>query len=201
MLYVISFILTAPFALLFFYRNFNLSQDFFRHSADRSAKGVNAGGRVEIEDRLKILIRDIFGGVDPAAGHQAVRHADRQGFTECDFDIQFVKIFEKTALDTVTDVRLVILIVARRKLMRKAKNYITHIIADKGAAVNTVPAHEAVYVISPVNGFNNGLFMLRFQFPHKGLSGVLPAVLSVGNIKNIAKPGLIARLVNEGDTL
>jgi len=76
----------APFGgvlpLIVFNGDFDIPQDFLGYIADGSTQGVHALRCIEIEYRQKILVVQIFGSVDPAAGHDTVRCADGKGVLE-----------------------------------------------------------------------------------------------------------------------
>jgi hypothetical protein len=71
--------------------DFNLPQNLFGDCAEGPAEHVHGVRRVEIEYRLKVLIFNVFAGVNPAAGHERVGCADREGFPEADAYVEVIK--------------------------------------------------------------------------------------------------------------
>ncbi len=175
-----------------------LAEDFLRDRADGLAQCVNRVGRVEIEYRLKVLVLDIIGGVDAAAGHNGIRRADCEGVAERYTLVVIVVIVKEAVLKGIADITPVILIVARRQLMRKAEYHISGGIANHSPPVERIPSHKAAHVIRLIQSLHDGLLMLRPHFPYEGLSGVAPAVNRVGEVENIAEAGLVGGVVDQG---
>jgi hypothetical protein len=181
--------LVAPFALVFLNCDLYIPQDFLRDRADRFPQRIYRVGCVEVEYRQKILMPEVFAGVDAAPCHYGVRRADGQRFLERYGYIKLVKILKEAALCRVAYIACVIIIVARRQLMRKAEYHISDIIIIR------------LYIVTSGEGFHDRLLMLRLHLPDEQAARVISAVVRVGVIENVAQAGLVGSVVDQGDAL
>ncbi|WP_243122522.1 hypothetical protein [Clostridium sp. KNHs216] len=78
------------FAFIIFNGDFNLPQHPLTFFADRRAEGGDGIRRVEIKDAQKVLMLKVFVGFQPAAGHEGVGQADRDGISELCSDVEFI---------------------------------------------------------------------------------------------------------------
>ncbi|MDR1703657.1 MAG: hypothetical protein LBS19_03090 [Clostridiales bacterium] len=108
----------------------------FGNRADGFTQRVNAGRAVKIEYCLEVLVLKEPCGVYAATGHQSVSRADRKSLPERQADIVFVIFPKETAFGGVLNIPLVILIIARGKVMCKAHKHISKIPAEIGKIEN-----------------------------------------------------------------
>jgi len=71
--------------------DFNFPQNLFGDCTDGPAQRIHGVRCVEIEYRLKVLIFNIFAGVNPAAGHERICGTDREGFPEANAYVEVIK--------------------------------------------------------------------------------------------------------------
>ncbi|MCD8099407.1 MAG: hypothetical protein LUE06_02340 [Oscillospiraceae bacterium] len=177
----------AMFALIFFYRDFNLPQYLSADFADRRAKGGNRVRGVEVEDAQKILVFKIILRLQVAAGHQRVGDADRGGAAKRRSDVEFIVLLQKGIVNDADYVPLMVVPIFLGKLGGGLFQLL-------GEAIPGVPI-----IIALQHGRNNaGMFFPKL--PQVDDPGIFPPS-GVGNIEHIAYPWSATGTVDEGDAL
>jgi len=77
-------------AFIIFDGDFDLPQPPLASFADRRAEGGDGIGCIKIKDAQKILVLKVFVGVEAAAGHEGVGHADGGGISELHSDVELI---------------------------------------------------------------------------------------------------------------
>ncbi|MGI6498977.1 MAG: hypothetical protein ACOX0U_09305 [Oscillospiraceae bacterium] len=108
------FMRSAP--LIIFNGDFNLTQHLLIGVADRCTEKTHGSRGIKIEDAQKILMLKIFFRRKPAAGHEGIGDADGYSVSELDSDIVLIILFQKTTVNDVDEVSLVVLPIFTRKL-------------------------------------------------------------------------------------
>ncbi len=174
------------FSLIPFDDDFDLPKHRFAPLADRSTQLCDGVGGIEVENTQKILMLKVIFRLQAAAGHKGKGDADGGGVSELLSDVKRIILLQKTSVNDVEQIVLMVVPVVRRKLTGD----FFKLVGKAVLAGNAVPFRQC-------RGHRR--LMLRAVLPQPGAAGVL-LLAGVRHIKDIAHLVFPGAGVDEGDT-